>query len=178
MPKQKSSDPKHPKSGDLHIDASDIAVVDLTPEQIRGLSKLRDGYGKALDSLASLSPEAVTKAGIHPEEIARAVTLAGEIARIDEVSPAADKLAELLKETRLDRAHQLAGILTEAAAQARRRADRDPNGAAIIAPLEGLLEFQYGPAAKAVVTKEKAKAKTKDKLGGAGAAEPPKPTGV
>jgi hypothetical protein len=176
MPKQKASDPRHPKPGDLHIDASDIAVIDLVPDQISGLSKLRDGYKKALGCLASLSPEAVALAGIHPTEIARAITCAAEIVRLDEVAPAADKLAELLKETRLDRAHQLSGILTEAASQARRRADRDPNGPAILAPLEDLLEFQYGPAAKAVATKEKAKAKKKSEK--AGAPEPSKPTGV
>jgi hypothetical protein len=156
----KPSDPTNPKPGDLHIDASALTVIDLLPEQISKLSKLRDGYDSALDSLASLSPQAATRAGIHPEEIQRAVTLAAEIKSLDIFSPAADKLAELLRETRLDRGHQLAGILTEAAAQARRRADRDPNGAsAILAPLEELLEFQYGPAAKATATREKAKAK-------------------
>ncbi len=155
----KPSDPKNPKPGDLHIDASDLTVIDLIPEQIPKLSKLREGYESALDSLASLSPQAATRAGIHPEEIARAVTLAAEIKSLDVFSPAADKLAELMRETRLDRAHQLAGILTEAAAQARRRADRDPNRASILAPLEELLEFQYGPAAKASVTRGKAKGK-------------------
>ena len=175
MPKQQAPDPRHPKAGELHIDASDITIVDLTPDQIPGLSKLRDGYEPALACLAALGAEARARAGILPDEIARAVGFAAESKRVDEVSPAADKLAELLKETRLDRGHQLSGILTEAAAQARRRADRDPNGPAILAPLEALLEFQYGPAAKAVVTKEKARAK--DKLGAKGAAEPPKPGG-
>ena len=167
----KPSDPTNPKPGDLHLDASALTVIDLIPEQIPKLSKLREGYESALDSLASLSPQAATRAGIHPEEIARAVTLAAEIKSLDIFSPAADKLAELMRETRLDRAHQLAGILTEAAAQARRRADRDPNGAsAILAPLEELLEFQYGPAAKASVTRGKTKAKDN--------AEQPRPAGV
>lgn len=166
----KPSDPTNPKPGDLHIDASAIAVVDLLPEQIAKLSKLRDGYEKALDSLTSLSSEAATRAGIHPGEIDRAATLAAEIKSLDVFAPAADKLSELMKETRYDRAHQLAGILTEAAAQARRRADRDPNGASILAPLEDLLEFQYGPAAKATITREKAKAKDTP--------EPPKPADV
>ncbi len=166
----KPSDPTNPKPGDLHIDASALTVIDLIPEQIPRLSKLREGYESALDSLASLSPQAATRAGIHPEEIARAVTLAAEIKSLDVFSPAADKLAELMRETRLDRGHQLAGILTEAAAQARRRADRDPNGASILAPLEELLEFQYGPAAKASVTRGKTKAKD--------TTEQPKPAGV
>jgi hypothetical protein len=123
--------------------------------------------------LTSLQPYLASRngAGIHPEEIARAVTLAAEIKSLDVFSPAADKLAKLMRETRLDRGHQLAGILTEAAAQARRRADRDPNGASsILAPLEELLEFQYGPAAKASVTRGKAKAKE--------TTEQPKPAGV
>lgn len=166
----KQSDPKNPKPGDLHIDASALAVVDLLPEQIPKLSKLREGYAVALDALASLSPQAASKAGIHPDEIARAVALAAEIKSLDVFAPAAEKLAELMHETRLDRGHQLAGILTEAAAQARRRAERDPNGAAILAPLEDLLDFQYGPAAKAIITREKGKAKDTP--------EPPKPAGV
>ena len=167
----KPSDPKNPKPGDLHINASALTVVDLLPEQISKLSKLRDGYESALDSLASLSPQAATHEGIHPAEIERAVTLAAEIKSLDIFSPAADKLAELVRETRLDRGHQLAGILPEAAAQARRRADRDPNGASsILAPLEELLAFQYGPAAKATLTREKAKAKDTP--------EQPKPTDV
>ena len=166
----KPSDPKNPKPGDLHIDASAIAVVDLLPEQIAKLSKLRDGYDRALGALASLSPEAATRAGIHPDEIARANALDADIKSLDVFTPAAEKLVELMKETRYDRGHQLAGILTEAAAQARRRADRDPNGAAILAPLEDLLEFQYGPAAKATATREKARAKDTP--------EPPKPTDV
>jgi hypothetical protein len=175
MAKLPSSDPTRPKVGDLHIDASSVAVVDLLPEQIPGLSKLRDGYEKAVDALVSLSPAALARAGIHPEEIARAIALSAEITTLDVFSPAADRLAELMKETRFDRGHQLAGILTEAAAQARRRAERDPNGAAILAPLEDLLDFQYGPAAKAVATKEKGKAK--NKAGSDGDGEPTKPTG-
>jgi hypothetical protein len=155
----KPSDPKSPKPGDLHIDASAVPVIDLLPEQIPKLSKLRDGYDEAVDAIASLTPQAAARAGIHTDEIARAVELAAEIKTLDVFVPAADKLAELMRETRLERGHQLAGILTEAAAQARRRAERDPNGAAILAPLEDLLDFQYGPAAKANVTKEKEKAK-------------------
>jgi hypothetical protein len=166
----KPSDPTNPKPGDLHIDASGLTVVDLTSDQIAKLSKLREGYESALAALTSLSPEAATRAGIHPAEIERAVALAADIKRLDVFSPAADKLAELMRETRYDRCHKLAGILTEAAAQARRRADRDPNGASILAPLEGLLEFQYGPAAKAAITREKAKAKD--------APEAPKPASV
>ncbi|NUQ78710.1 MAG: hypothetical protein HUU21_34715, partial [Polyangiaceae bacterium] len=43
-------------------------------------------------------------------------------------------------------------------AQARRRAERDPKGEEILAAVEELLNYQYAPAAKAVATKEKAKA--------------------
>ena len=45
----KPSDPTNPKPGDLHIDASALTVIDLLPEQISKLSKLRDGYESALD---------------------------------------------------------------------------------------------------------------------------------
>ena len=48
-------------------------------------------------------------------------------------------------------------IFGELAAQARRRAKRDPAGSEVLGPLADLLEYQSAPAMKAVATKEKAK---------------------
>ena len=70
---------------------------------------------------------------------------------------AASKLAELLHETRMDRGHQIATRLAEIVEQARRRAERSPNGAEILGPLADLFEYQLGPAQKAVNTRTRAK---------------------
>jgi len=57
----------------------------------------------------------------------------------------------------MDRGHAIATRLAEIAEQARRRADRSLNGPAILGPLADLLDYQLGPAQKAVTTRAKAK---------------------
>lgn len=42
--------------------------------------------------------------------------------------------------------------------QAKRRAERSPNGAEILGPLTDMLQYQLGPAYKGAATKAKAKA--------------------
>jgi hypothetical protein len=150
-------DPKYPKPGDLHIDATDIPFKDLFPDQISKLSKTRPGFENAVECFLRLSPELIDRAGINPVVAQKAKELMATTKRCDDVLPAAEKLVELLHETRLHARHELSGILTEVGAQSRRRAERDSNGEEILAALEELLDYQYGPAAKAVATKEKAK---------------------
>ena len=38
------NDPKHPIPGEMSIDATDVEVTDITPEQISKLTKVRDGF--------------------------------------------------------------------------------------------------------------------------------------
>jgi hypothetical protein len=151
------SDPKNPLPGDLHINASDIAVIDLTPEHLKALTKLRAGHENAVANIARLTAAQLKAAGINPDEAAAIVSLAAEHKRIDVFHAAAAKLAELLHETRMDRGHAMATRIAEIAEQARRRADRSPNGAEILGPLADLLDYQLGPAQKAVTTRVKAK---------------------
>ena len=158
MPKN-GHNPKSPSPGDLHIDATGVKVVDLTAEQIPAMSKIRDGYEAALVQLSRLPRELLDRAGIHPEEVARAVEHQEGLQEAHSFISSAEKMTELLRETRLYHGHHLAGILTEAAAQARRRAERDPKGDEILAALDELMAFQFGPAAKAAATREKAKKK-------------------
>ena len=150
-------DPKNPKPGDLHIDATDIQTVDLFPEQVSKLSKTRSGFNVAIACLLRLSPELIDRAGINPAVVPKAAALMATNDRCDSMLPAAEKLVELLHETGLHARHELAGLLAEVGAQGRRRAERDPKGEEILAALEELLTYQYGPAAKALATKEKAK---------------------
>jgi hypothetical protein len=151
------SDPKKPVPGDRTIDASDVPVVDFTPERIATLVKFREGVALAMANVLRLRPEDMERAGINEKDVERARTLIAERQRIEEVLPAAMKLAELLYETKLDKEHRISLIFGELAAQARRRAKRDPAGSEVLGPLADLLDYQSGPAMKAVATKEKAK---------------------
>jgi hypothetical protein len=150
-------DPKHPKVGDLSVDASDIQVTDITPEQVKKLTKVRDGFEKAIENVVNLKPEAIDRAGLNEKDIQRLTANLMRDQRIAELLPASEKLVELLHETRQLGRHEMATILGEFAAQTRRRADRSSNASEILGPLEVLLDYQYGPAMKATATKEKAK---------------------
>lgn len=151
------SDPKHPKPGDVVIDASGISLVDITPERIRQLTKVRDGYDAAVANVARLKAIEVERAGLNSGDVQRLQTLAAEDAQLTELHAAAEKLTELLYETRLERRHEIATLLGEFAAQARRRADRVSNTHEVLGPLADLLEYQYGPAKQAVATREAGK---------------------
>ena len=157
------SNPKNPEPGDLAVDASDIDVVDITPEQIMKLLKLRAGAEKAMDNLLRLKPLEIARAGVSDVEVARALSLIAEYRRIEALLPAAAKLLELLHETRLDRGHKISLLIAEIATQARRRGERDPQGAEILGPLSDLLAYQYGPAIKAAATRGRVKAQAKAK---------------
>ena len=156
------SDPKHPVIGDMNIDASDVEVTDITPEQVQKLTKLRDGFEAAVDNLMQLKPADLARAGLNEKEIARLGPLVAKDKRIGELLPPAAKMHELLHETRQETRHEIALILAEGAAQARRRADRVQNEAEVLGPVAPLMEYQYGPAAKAAATKEKAKEKKEE----------------
>jgi len=166
------NDPKHPVIGELHVDATDVKVTDITPEQILKLTKVRDGYEEAVEHVLNLKDEDVARAGINPAEITRLGAVFADDARIGELLPASEKLTELLKEARLLRRHDIGTILAEIAAQARRRADRSQAPAEVLGPLDTLMEYQYGPGAKASATKEKAKEAAKAPGGGNGGNTP------
>lgn len=150
-----SSDPKHPKSGDLLIDATGLKAKDLTPEQAQKCIRLRAGALNALQHVFNLSQQQLDEAGISPNEISR---ITGEVANYkyaDELVGPTSKLAELAVETKIDSGHQIACFITEVAGQVRRRAERGLLDDEILAALEELFEYQYGPAAKALLTKAK-----------------------
>ena len=156
------SDPKHPKPYDQIFDLSDLQLVDITPEHVSRLTKLREGHPVAIYNVISASPVALKRACIHPDEPQIVAALWADVQRLDEVLPAAEKLVELIKETRFMRGHEIAMRLGEMAQQIRRRADRSPDGAEILALFEKLLAYQSAPALKAVATREKARANEED----------------
>lgn len=151
------SNPKKPKPGDLRIDASDVAVTRLTSAEILRLTQLHDGHAKAVDDLAELKPDDLERAGVYPQEIGRLLALQEEDDRIGELLPAAEKLVELLTQTRLLRRHEIAAILGEIAAQVQRQADSADSSAEALAPFASLLEYQYGPTIKVQSIRARAK---------------------
>lgn len=149
------SDPKHPTPGDLMIDASDVTVVDVTSTKVRRLIKLRAGYAAALGNLAGQPAAMLSRAGVDAGEVSTAVAASGDVARLEQLLPAAEKLVELLRETYLVKRHTVAAVLADAAAQAKRRAKRDPKGDEILAALDEVLVYAGAPSKKANATKIK-----------------------
>jgi hypothetical protein len=145
--------PQHPEPGDLSIDVIGLTVYDLTPEQIARKTKLRDGFDKAVACLGRLKPDQIKAVGLSTDEVARSAQLLANYRRVEEVQPAADKLAELLRETKIETGHQIALILGDSASQARRRAERDPLAAEVLGALQDLLDYVSGPALKALATR-------------------------
>lgn len=151
-------DPKHPIIGEQHIDATDINLVDITADVISTFVKLRDGADKAMANVERLKPEEIERAGISEKAVQTIVQLVQDYRYAEELLPVAEKLAERLHETKLERGHRIAQMIGEICAQARRRAERDPKGSEILGPFEDMMNYQFAPAKKAVATKEKSKA--------------------
>jgi hypothetical protein len=149
------SDPKHPAVGAMSIDASDIIPADLTPDQIQHKTKVRAGFPHALAALKRLSPDQIQVSGVNANEVQRALNLKVQYDRCDELLPAAEKLVELLRETKLEYGHQIGIILGEIAAQVRRRADRDPKAAEVLGTISDLLDYISAPGLKAAKTRAK-----------------------
>ena len=152
------SDPTHPKPGDLSINAEDLAVVNVTPEVIRSYLKFHDGVEKAISCIENLKPIDIERAGLNPATVQDTLTLLADYRRACELLPAAEKLAELLYETKMHRAHHISLNFGELAAQARRRGERNAKGAEILGALKDLLDYHYGPAQKGAATRAKSKA--------------------
>ena len=157
------SDPKNPVPGDKVIDASALDLVDITPEEMVKLVKLRYGITSAIANLKRLTATQIERAGLNANDVQRVLDLHAERDAIDKMTPAASKLFEMLKETRAMRGHEIANLLGEIAAQARRRGERDPEGPEILGPLDDLFAYQYGPGKKGSATKMKTKKSTKER---------------
>jgi hypothetical protein len=139
-----SSTSKKPKPGDLVIDASDITVTDISPHDIQALNRPPDEYAKAVASLAALKPEEIERAGLTPRAVQRVLHLQKDDERIGELLPAAERMVTMLNEARLIRRHEIATLLTELAAQAR-RAEQAESSAEALGPLADLLEYPAAP---------------------------------
>lgn len=148
-------DPKHPVLGAMSIDASDVQVVYLTPDQIKHLTKVRAGYDKALSCLAQLTPAQAQILGIPEADLTEIQTLQPTLDRMDELVPPADEMARLLHTTQSSHEHRAATLIHAAAKSARDRAKRDPNAAEVLGALKDLTDYVAEPSDKAVLTKTK-----------------------
>jgi hypothetical protein len=149
------SDPKHPVVGDMAIDATDVTPAELTLKQKQQKTKVREGFSLAVAALTRLAPSQIQASGINADEVTRAINLKAQYDRCEELLPAAEKLVERLRETRLEYGHQTGIILSEIATQVRRRAERDPKAADVLGTLEDLLKYISAPALKALKTRAK-----------------------
>jgi hypothetical protein len=97
-----SDDPKKPDVGDMRIDASHLEgiVVDLPPGGRIGLRKSQPNFPEAIAELISNQPLFGAAAGIRDEEPVAIQAGIQQMADIDALLPAAEKLVELLQETR------------------------------------------------------------------------------
>ena len=162
------SNPKEAVPGDLIIDASDIQdIVDITPEEINSFIKFHDGYEKALANLERLKPEDIGRAGLNPIAVQDAVALIAQHRHCEKLLPAAEKLAELIYETKMERAHRISLLIGEIVSQAKRRSHGSAEAGLVLGPLKDLLEYHLGPANKGVATRKK-----KGKQAGDGEKEP------
>jgi hypothetical protein len=97
-----SDDPKKPDVGDMKIDASHLRgiVVDLPPGGRIGLRKSQANFPEMIAELLSNHPLFGVAAGIRDEEPVAIQASLQQMADIDALLPAAEKLVELLQETR------------------------------------------------------------------------------
>ena len=156
------SDPKNPVPGDQVIDASEFVFVDITPDRVRKLTKLREGYPEAVSEVLNLKPVDIDRAGLSQSDVAKLRVVSAESERAELFLAAVAKLGELLHEAVALHHHDIGILLAEFAAQASRRAGRVTNGDEVLGPVKKLLSYQYGPAHKALATKEKHKAEEAD----------------
>lgn len=150
-----SSENTKPKVGDKSVDATGIDLIARRPDAVRRMSKVHEGWEKAAQNLLRLTPEQIRLANLNAEDIARLPQLVADKIRIVELRPVTERLGEMLSDTDSVRGHEIAIILGEQAAQARRRADRSTERDVILGPLGDLLDYQYGPAIKAAETRAK-----------------------
>lgn len=150
-----NGDPKKPHIGAMSIDASDLTPTPLTPDQVQQRIKVRAGFNGAVACLALLSAEQIQLGGLNGDDVKRALEHKLQFDRCDEFLPAAEKLVELLRDTKVEHGHQIGMILSEIAAQARRRAERDPKAAEVLGVISDLLEYVSAPALKAAATRAK-----------------------
>jgi hypothetical protein len=157
MSDPKNSDPRYPEVGAQHIDASDMDLKIVSAEFIRDLTKLHDGYEKAVENLIQASLESLKHAGISADGVEEVRQLWADYQRLGLLIPAHERLGQMFSGARALLGHEIALRLGEAARQARGRGERDLEGYDIPGTFADLLAYHFGPAQRAAATREKNK---------------------
>ncbi len=149
--------PQDPQPGDMHIDATSIALRPVVNEDVNRLAKLRDGADKAMENVLLLSPSQIAQAGLNPSDVEHLRSCIADFHNVTKFLEASERMTDKLDQTAQSLGDEIAGLFGEIASQARRRAQRSPDRGAILEALRDLLDYQFGPAKKAVATRERGK---------------------
>jgi hypothetical protein len=156
-------DMKTPKPGDLVIDASPLRekLVDLPEGGLKGLAHEKEGFKELMEELTANQEIYGVRAGISSEDLKNIGSLNLLLAEIDSYIPAANKLAELLQESRAyyeDKRERFVKLLVDSLLN-RSRANQDKE---ILARYEKTRAYYSQIGKKAAQTRAK-KAKTTEK---------------
>jgi hypothetical protein len=155
-----SNDPKNPKPGALSIDASSLEgkLLDLPEGGTRGLAREKDGCEQVIEELNANHKAYGGKAGITDGDLSEINELNQKIEQIDLYLPAAEKLLELLLESRAHyedkRERQIKLLVSSIEARGKKTGDTE-----LLARYQKTREYYSRNAKKAAQTRQKNKEK-------------------
>jgi hypothetical protein len=160
----KLTDPTNPKPGELAIDASALAsfLIDLPPGGMQGMRTEQDGFDAVVAEILANQPIRGEAAGITSADVAVLATAGEQIALIDKYLGPAEKLVELLTETRakLDDGRQRKVTTVANAVDLRAK---DGSNDELLAAYEKTRAYRSAIGAKAAKTRQKNATAAEDK---------------
>ena len=152
-----ANDPKMPEVGEVHIDATDLLTFlkDLPEGATRGMRTEQDGFVEVLQEVLSNQAAYGDKAGITTGDINDLVLANDRIAQIDRFLPAAQKLVEMLEETRAQLDDQRQRAVNGFARSVEDRAKSREDGASLLARYQKTRVYRSAIGVKAAKTRRK-----------------------
>ncbi|HSN99685.1 MAG TPA: hypothetical protein VLS89_15425 [Candidatus Nanopelagicales bacterium] len=152
-----ANDPKKPEMGEVHIDASDLLTFlkDLPEGATRGMRTAQDGFGEVLQEIMSNQAGYGDKAGITTSDINELVLANDRIGQIDQFLPAAQKLVEMLEETRAQLDDQRQRAVNGFARSVEDRAKSREDGTTLLAKYQKTRVYRSAIGVKAAKTRKK-----------------------
>ncbi|WP_156338360.1 hypothetical protein [Chondromyces crocatus] len=147
--------PTDPDVGEMHIDARGVLLKAVHVENRSKILKLRGEAEEVMEAILLLTPDDIAQAGLHPDDIDDLRALILEHRRAMRFFKAAERMADKLRQTTLAHGHEIAGRISEIAAQGQRRARRSPERSGILDALMPLIRYQAAPAKRSWVTRLK-----------------------
>lgn len=142
--------------GNLIVDARALAdiVIDLEPGERQGMRTEQKGYAEVITEIISNQPTYGEQAGITKTDIERIIELDRRIALIDQYLPAAEKLHELLTETRAASDDERQRLVSAFAHSVETRA-KASRGSVLLAKYQKTRSYRSASANKAAKTRRK-----------------------